>query len=301
MKMKVEHIKPGMILGEDIKGISGKLIVPKHTVLQEKEITFIKKFLVKEVLISGKVASRKDLNLQNKGGVQPKQRTLEGAEPTPVIQSSESHPLMKQCEYAVLQYEKFFSQWKNNLPVNMYEIRTQFIPLFEEIGKYPLLVIKKQLISEKALKDSTLFYRNVAAAILSIALAQQLQFKKRDWLQIGFATLLSDVGLAKSNVTIESDRTDRRHPIISYEMIKDEATLTNVAKLSILQHHERNDGSGFPMKLKGDKIHMYAKIIAVSMEFMTKAIQSGNQAGKILLQDYRTKLDVKVLRQLLGK
>ena len=31
-----------------------------------------------------------------------------------------------------------------------------------------------------------------------------------------------------------------------------------------LQHHERIDGSGYPMRVKGEKIHPYAKIVAIA-------------------------------------
>ncbi len=34
--------------------------------------------------------------------------------------------------------------------------------------------------------------------------------------------------------------------------------------MSALQHHEREDGSGYPLGLTGDKIHKYAKIVAVA-------------------------------------
>lgn len=36
-----------------------------------------------------------------------------------------------------------------------------------------------------------------------------------------------------------------------------------VAEVALL-HHERLDGSGYPLKLKGDKIPLFAKIVAVA-------------------------------------
>jgi HD-GYP domain-containing protein (c-di-GMP phosphodiesterase class II) len=37
--------------------------------------------------------------------------------------------------------------------------------------------------------------------------------------------------------------------------------------ISVLQHHESLDGTGFPMGVKGNKIHLYAKIIAIANIF----------------------------------
>ena len=49
--------------------------------------------------------------------------------------------------------------------------------------------------------------------------------------------------------------------------------------MGILQHHEYYDGQGYPLQLKGDQIHLYARIISItdsysammeSREFSTK-------------------------------
>ena len=38
----------------------------------------------------------------------------------------------------------------------------------------------------------------------------------------------------------------KEHPVIGYELIKDNKRLPNIAKLAVLLHHERLDGSGYP-------------------------------------------------------
>src|SRR5699024_6123159 len=98
--------------------------------------------------------------------------------------------------------------------------------------------------------DDLFYYKSVAVSLLSIKLAQLLNYEKKDWLQLGFAAILADIGLAKSKIVINShEQSHIRHPALSYEMIKDEATLTQNAKIAIVQHHERLDGSGFPLKI----------------------------------------------------
>lgn len=47
-------------------------------------------------------------------------------------------------------------------------------------------------------------------------------------------------------------------------MIKGSASLTDAAKLAVLQHHERLDGEGYPFGSKQSKIHPYSEIIAVA-------------------------------------
>ncbi|MDR1072379.1 MAG: HD domain-containing protein, partial [Treponema sp.] len=56
------------------------------------------------------------------------------------------------------------------------------------------------------------------------------------------------------------------HPVFSYTILKSfNAPLTIC--LAGLEHHERENGSGYPQKLTGDKISLYAKIIAVACSY----------------------------------
>ena len=48
------------------------------------------------------------------------------------------------------------------------------------------------------------------------------------------------------------------------QILNNIAGLTEGVRLAALQHHERMDGSGFPFNIKGDDIHLYARIVAVA-------------------------------------
>lgn len=53
------------------------------------------------------------------------------------------------------------------------------------------------------------------------------------------------------------------HPRLGYEVLSTVEFLKPVAEI-VLQHHERLDGSGYPLGLVGDQIRMEARIIAVA-------------------------------------
>ena len=55
----------------------------------------------------------------------------------------------------------------------------------------------------------------------------------------------------------------KTHPDVGYKILRDIDFPWPVAEI-VLQHHERNDGSGYPKGLKGDNILIEAKIIAVA-------------------------------------
>lgn len=52
------------------------------------------------------------------------------------------------------------------------------------------------------------------------------------------------------------------HPEIGYRIVKSIPALAHVAE-AILSHHERWDGNGYPQGLKGDRIPIISRIIAI--------------------------------------
>ncbi|HWR41267.1 MAG TPA: DUF3369 domain-containing protein [Patescibacteria group bacterium] len=57
----------------------------------------------------------------------------------------------------------------------------------------------------------------------------------------------------------------KTHSRIGYEMLKNSGrTILQAGALIALQHHERYDGGGYPAGLKGEEIHIYARIVALA-------------------------------------
>lgn len=56
----------------------------------------------------------------------------------------------------------------------------------------------------------------------------------------------------------------RLHTTYGYYMTKDNPDITEDIQFAILQHHERENGSGYPDNLPSHKIHPFAKILAIA-------------------------------------
>mgnify|MGYP000846074119 FL=1 len=112
--------------------------------------------------------------------------------------------------------------------------------------------------------------RNVSA--LSEAIAKELWLDKETVNSIRMAGLVHDVGkinipteiLSKPGTLGEVEfALIRTHPEVGYEIMKNIELPWRLADM-ILQHHERMDGSGYPRGLKGDRIMLEAKVLAVA-------------------------------------
>lgn len=109
--------------------------------------------------------------------------------------------------------------------------------------------------------------------ILSGVMANWLDYKAQQVGELVMTGLLSEIGKMKISKGIlnKTEKLDpeeflevQKHVVYGYAAVLDSPLkkLKNVL-MGILQHHERCDGSGYPSKLKGDKINDFGKIIAV--------------------------------------
>ena len=74
---------------------------------------------------------------------------------------------------------------------------------------------------------------------------------------------IPDFILKKELISEDEYEVIKKHAQFGYSVLMKTKGITNNMKYSALQHHERMDGSGYPMRLKSGQIHEFAKIIMV--------------------------------------
>jgi len=104
------------------------------------------------------------------------------------------------------------------------------------------------------------------------AIAERLSLRGPELEEIGRGALLHDIGkigvpdavlLKPAKLTQEEWKEMRRHPDIGYDMIRSIEFLNTPAAI-VLSHQERFDGRGYPRGLRGEEIHIGARIFAVA-------------------------------------
>ncbi|WP_042220855.1 HD-GYP domain-containing protein [Oceanobacillus manasiensis] len=263
MRVKASQLVPGCVLLREIKGKTNRAIIPKGTVLTERHITVIKKYLVESVDVSSKLAEGESYTPEQIEEVQQVQQ------PDAKKEDVDLPPFHVHYEQTVQAYKKLFENWKNGAPLDMPYVRKLIIPLIKRMDDISSAVYTMHHYSNKR---DYIFYHSVAVGILSAFLARKMGYPSGDWLQIGIAGFLCDAGMAKvehnllhkAGTLSTAQMNDlKKHPTYSYRMVEQIPTIKQSVKLAILQHHERSDGSGYPLGLTSGKIHKVAKIIAV--------------------------------------
>jgi cyclic di-GMP phosphodiesterase len=129
------------------------------------------------------------------------------------------------------------------------------------------------LISLSRLKraDDYTYMHSVAVCGLMIALARQLRLSQEDAHEAGLGGLMHDIGKSKipERILRKPDRLDddewvkmKAHPEIGHSILYKDS-YGPIPMDVVLHHHEKIDGSGYPHRLAGDSISLFAKMASV--------------------------------------
>jgi HD-GYP domain-containing protein (c-di-GMP phosphodiesterase class II) len=254
---KLHQLQEGCILAEDVLGKTKKTIMPKNTVLTPALLNVLEKFLIEEVCVEPVLANGNPFRPAELFGQHDGDNT------------SNEQPISLYLK-AVQKYKKAFQSWQSGSPIDIGEIRDIIIPLFDRFvhNRKELLTLYRY-----ATKEDYLYHHAVSVGLLSGFLAKQLDYSKGDCYQIVLAGILSDCGMAKvdqrilakkSALTTSEYEEVKRHTVFGYRMVQKITSLKEGVKLAVLQHHERNDGTGYPFGIRDRQIHPYSKIVAVA-------------------------------------
>ena len=141
-----------------------------------------------------------------------------------------------------------------------------------------LIQRKENLIqlTDIRLHDTYTFAHSVNVAILSAMLGLHCHYTKKDLTLLTLGALLHDLGkigipaeiLTKNTrLTDEEFATIKQHPELGAKRIHEmDHILPSTSLLAAIarEHHEHVDGRGYPRGLDGEKIHRFAKIVAIA-------------------------------------
>lgn len=128
-------------------------------------------------------------------------------------------------------------------------------------------------ISALKTSDEYTFKHSVDVATISMVIAKKYGMNEKQIHAIGIAGLLHDVGKSKipnevlnkaGKLTDEEFAIMREHPVLGYRILMDKRDISEEIAQGVLQHHEKINGKGYPLGLKGEQISPYAKIISVA-------------------------------------
>ena len=138
-----------------------------------------------------------------------------------------------------------------------------------EIGCNNRFILKNEVIDSL---DEYLYTHSINVGILSMLIGKWLKFDDVSIRELIQAAILHDIGKCKVDQNILNKKGPllpgeydilKEHAVFGLEILKDIIPNKDIC-MGVYMHHERCDGSGYPKGLNSDKIHEYARIIAVA-------------------------------------
>ena len=287
-RINTYELKSGMVLAEDVGSLrSGAILISKGTVLNKKSIKKIYDHGIRYI----DIYSEKDLpsNLEEE---------------------------QLEIKYEVLadKLDNTFTDIKIGKKIVLTEINEEVDDLIIEIQKNNNILGRMRELEEK---DDYTFNHSLNVSMLATALGKWLGYSQKEIKQLAIAGLFHDIGKLKIRDDIinkpgklsETEYKEiKEHTIYGYNILKETVGISKNISLAVLQHHEREDGSGYPLGLNSSQIHEYAKILAVcdTYDAMTsnRAYQSKRSpffVAEILRDEAFTTLNSRVTKIFLDK
>lgn len=290
--VSVKHVPIGATLAEEVRTPLGGLLFPKGTVIHEKDLEFLEAFKISEVVLEN----------------EEKTQLLETATSENQSEKKDEDSFDRAFDEAVKTFRNIMLrvQRGNNVPV--IEVRRIVESLLVHVKNKSNIL---QFLRKSFRLHTYQYEHSLSVGLLSYVIAKWMRIPENEWMQIALAGTLSDIGKVKIEPTLllkpgeltEKEYAEvKQHTIYGYELLKGAAGLNEGAALVALQHHEREDGSGYPLGLTGSKIHLYSKIVAVADVFhamcSNRAYRKASSPFLVvehLLQESYGKLDTAVV------
>jgi len=240
LKIRVSSLKPGVRLGKDIYSYDSQLLLPRGTVITLDILDMLRSRGLDEVFIME--TSRRLKSEENFAEVY-----------------SNSLDVVK----------TFMTEAKLGKPLDVDEISQTTEILFQQVFDKNDLFRQMRLMKDK---DDYLFTHSVNVSLLCILIGRWLKCDEETIKVLGMAGLVHDIGKVfipidilnkPDKLTDEEYAKIKKHTVLGYELLRETTGISADIASSALMHHERADGSGYPLGSQGYS-NFYASVVAVA-------------------------------------
>ncbi len=259
-RLSTMQLVPGMVVAENVFSFNRQLIVAKGTTLTDKLITRLEIHGVLTVFV---VDSLPNVALVPAA---PKEPTYAER----IVSSEEFKEFKKEYNINVDSIRDVMNNVvEKNMQLDVSALLQSSLQMVTgSSGKFGILDMLQNM---REFDDST-YAHCMNVALICNLLATWLKFSPEDVEMATACGLFHDIGkllIPHDIITKPGKLSDeeyaqiQKHPVEGYQLLLNQNVDDHV-RYSALMHHERYDGTGYPMRLSGNKIDKFARIVAIA-------------------------------------
>lgn len=304
IKIKVEDIKKGMILGAPVVNDNRTtILLNEGTELTERHINLLdnlgvayikiledheqsplnelEKSMQEELLVAkakALKAGEKFDDIEYKEILTDKyhkevKNVLEGViksnEKIQVLTGEGNAPFDVRNAIFVEESREVFDKIKDGSKIELESVKENLEAAFPDMVRNNDVLMRLKQLQET---DDYTFQHSIRVSMLAAMIGKWLKYSENEMKELALAGLLFDIGKLKvpdfvinreKKITSNEFNLIKKHPQFGYQILLKTEGVTNNVKYCALQHHERMDGSGYPLRVKERQIHEFAKIIMI--------------------------------------
>ncbi|MGR9014189.1 MAG: HD-GYP domain-containing protein [Gammaproteobacteria bacterium] len=191
----------------------------------------------------------------------------------PITSSSTLHEELKKSKKVYSEANKIISTIMHDVRIGKQIEVERIDPVVEKMAN-SILRNKDALLSLCRIKnkDDYTFLHSVSVGALLISFAHALDFNRTLIKQLGIGGMLHDIGKTKvpneilnkpGKLTEEEFDIMKSHVVHGCSILRKSPGISQVSFDVTSQHHERFDGSGYPLKLKNSEMSVYGQMASI--------------------------------------
>lgn len=174
------------------------------------------------------------------------------------------------CNYI----RRVFTKYATNKTLDYDEISDTIKTLCIYIKDNKRFILRIQPSMEARNRDF-LVSHSMRTTTISIVIGMEMHIGLTRLVELGVTSLLHEIGMlelppqaymTENPLSVAEKKLILQHPLRSYNILK-AADFPLSIQLGVLEHHERENGTGYPRHITGERISLYAKIIAVACSY----------------------------------
>ena len=255
-KMNVNKLLPGMVLGTDVYNMNDQLILPEGLVLNERAIEKLKFY---------------DINYVN----------IKDADPSIEEEEEGSYAARLRATPEFKQFKQEFEQAVGEMSRMVTDVVLRNAPLdSEKLVSDALRMLHPptgdinvfDMVHNMRAYDDITFAHSMNVGLICNVFAGWMGFNEEEQRLATECGILHDIGKLKISESIikkPKKLTEaeylvvKTHPTEGYKILQ-RYDVSEHVKNAALMHHERADGSGYPLGLVSNQIDKYAKMVAIA-------------------------------------
>jgi len=262
-RIRTVDLMPGMRIAEDVYSYNNQMILPKNTTLTDKMITRLEFYSVLAIKIS-----------VDSLGYDVMADEEEFEETTSYSKKVLSSKQFQEFEANYLHKTEFFQTMINQIIDKKIPLDTD--SMYKEVtslisDNMSSVTVFDMLHNMRQYDDFT-YMHSINVALICNIFAKWLDFSSADIETATLCGLLHDIGkvLIPDKIIRKPARLSpaeyniiKTHTLQGYNILIDYNINDNI-KEAALMHHERCDGSGYPLGVNSDRLSAFVKIVAIA-------------------------------------